>query len=351
MARLSLIPLLALLTLAVALSVEPNSLRANAQLNPIAVDTATPRLTWRLTSSKRSDNQTAYQIHASSTSSFTSTLWDTGKVSSADPWANYAGDALSSRSAVFWRVKVWDAAGAESSWSSTGTFEVSLLDRQDWGDAEWITNKAFATGTTSLPRFARPFTVTCPVTQARLYILGLGLHYPLLNGVKVGDDVLSPAYATLNKTMPYSTYDVLDGLRLGRNVLAVELGKGIYDNTAPLLGRYTKFKQAARELMLLAQLEYTCEDGTVEKVATDSSWVTTVDGPWIEAHWYGGEEYDARKEVDGWAGVCHNRSSWVNASVTTPPAGKLVSPRSPPLKVTETIVAKSVRKVRALFFF
>ncbi|KAF6804085.1 alpha-l-rhamnosidase [Colletotrichum musicola] len=345
---MTLIPLLALwafLRLTSAISVSPSSLRANAQSNPIAIDTATPRLTWRLTSPTRGDNQTAYQIQASSSSSFDAALWDSGKTPSADPWAIYAGDTLSSRYSVFWRVKVWGVDNVASEWSDVASFEVSLLDKDDWS-AEWITNKDFSTGLTSLPRFARLFTVSCPVEKARLYIMGLGLHHPLLNEEKVGDDVLSPGYATLNKTMPYSTHDVLDQLLQGRNVLAVELGKGIYDNTAPLLGRYTKFKQAPRELMLLAQLEYVCDDGTTHVIATDESWRTTVEGPWVEAHWYGGEEYEARKEVPGWAGACHDRSGWRNASIAIPPAGKLVSPRSPALKVTESITAKSVRQVR-----
>ncbi|KAF9873345.1 putative alpha-l-rhamnosidase protein [Colletotrichum karsti] len=330
---------LLLIPLVISLKVDPSSLRTNALKSPISVNNPI-RLSWQLTSCRRNSTQTAYQVQTSHSQDFSPFLWESNKSASPDPWAPYTGPALPSRSAIFWRVRVWDGDDKASEWSPAATFEVSLLQAEDW-DAEWITNPDFKTGRTSLPRFAKTFDVSCAAQKARLYIIGLGLHYPLLNSVKVGSDVLSPGYATLNKTMPYSTYDVLEQLRPGRNVLAVELGKGIYDNTAPLLGRYTKFKQAPRELMLLAQLEYTCDDGTAEKVATDESWLTSVEGPWIEAHWYGGEEFDARKETN-WTGIDDDRSSWKNASVAVPPAGKLVSPRSPPLEVTETIVAKSV---------
>lgn len=347
MSRAILPLLLLLIPLVLGLEIDPSSLRTNAFRNPISVNNPI-RLSWHLTSSTRNSTQTAYQVQFSHTQAFSPPLWDTDKTASQDPWAVYTSTPLPSRSAVFWRVRVWDGDDTASEWSPVATFEVSLLQDEDW-DAEWITNDDFETGKTSLPRFVKTFDVACNALKARLYIVGLGLHYPLLNSVKVGSDVLSPGYATLNKTIPYSIYDVLDQLRPGRNVLAVELGKGIYDNTAPLLGRHSKFKQAPRDLMLLARLEYTCEDGAVESIASDESWLTTVEGPWVEAHWYGGEEYDARRETN-WTAVEEDRSSWKNASVAVPPSGKLTSPRSPPLQVTETIIAKSVYQVTQQHF-
>jgi hypothetical protein len=335
----------ALLTQAYAIAVEKASLRANGAYDPLDVDTASPRLTWRLSSPKRGDAQTGYRIQASSSPNFTEVnLWDSGKVDSSNPYAFYAGNDLKSRSAVFWRVQVWDVNGEVSAWSTLAKFEVSLLNADDW-EAKWISNKKFKTGNTSLPVFAKDFAVDCEVFKARLYLLGLGLHIPEINGEEITDEVLQPGYSTVNDTLLYSTYDVTNHLVKGNNVIGVSLGKGIYNAEKPLLGRYRKFEQAYQELRLIAQLEYQCVGGKTEKILSDNSWLTSVDGPYWETSWYGGEEYDARKELTSWSTVDFDRSSWAKADLTQGPPGKFLSPRSPPLKITETIKPVSVKKV------
>ncbi|KAH8897978.1 alpha-L-rhamnosidase [Thozetella sp. PMI_491] len=348
----TLLPLGCVLGAVYGLSVEQGSLRANGALNPIAVDTATPRLTWRLSSTRRGDSQTAYQIQTATSSSFASAdLWDSGKVSAGDPYAFYGGKALQSRDAVFWRVKVWDADGQASDWSAATSFEISLLKQADWS-AKWIANDAFATGNNSLPVFAKEFSVDCDVSKARLYLLGLGLHAPELNGAKIGDSVLEQGYTSVNKTLLYSTYDVTGQLVKGSNVLGVALGKGTYDSEKPLLGRYTKFSlKLAQQLKLISQLEYTCSSGESAAVYSDETWLTSVDGPYIEGAWYGGEEYDARKELPDWSKVSGDRSTWKKAVVTTQPLGTLVSPRSPPLKIVDTLPAVAVKQSGAQWVF
>ena len=203
----SLLSLASSLAGAYAISVEPGSLRSNGAIAPISVDTAQPRLTWRLASTIRGDNQTAYQIQAASSKSQVASpdLWDSGRVASTDAFAVYNGRALASRSAVFYRVRVWDVKGSASEWSDISTFEISLLSSSDW-KASWITNPQFATGTNSLPLFAKEFDISCPVTKGRLYLLGLGVQAAELNGQKVGDDILMQGYTTVNKTLLYSTY-------------------------------------------------------------------------------------------------------------------------------------------------
>uniref|UniRef100_A0A0B7KF84 alpha-L-rhamnosidase n=1 Tax=Bionectria ochroleuca TaxID=29856 RepID=A0A0B7KF84_BIOOC len=307
----TLLALTALVLHTHAISIEDGSLKTNGAYNPIDVDTANPRLTWRLESSKRGDIQTSYQIQVSRDENFQATgLWDSGKIQSASTFANYDGESLSSRSSAFWRVKVWDVDDNPSDWSSQGQFEISLLNSDDW-TASWITNKDFATGSTSLPVFAKEFEVDCDVSKARLYLLGLGLHVPLINGQTITDEVLQPGYSTVNTTLPYSSYDVTKFLENGDNVLGVELGKGIYDAERPLWGRYYKLIKAYQELRLIAQLEYQCVgDSRLTTITSDDTWKASLDGPYWEASWYGGEEYDARKEVPNWSSRNEN-GYWV----------------------------------------
>lgn len=290
--------------------------------------------------------QTAFQIQASSSDGLWSLpeFWDTGRVRSDDNFVVYNGKELQSRSTVFWRVRVWDVQGIASAWSESSTFEVSLLDASDW-KASWITNPGYSSGNTSLPLFAKEFLVPCTVAKARLYLLGLGIHALEINGNVFGDSVLQQGYSSINKTALYSTY-VTEHLTLGKNVIGIALEKGIYGADEPLGGRYTKFTVPEQELKLISQLEFTCI-GESHSVVSDNSWVTTVQGPHLEGHWYGDEEYDARKEVADWSRTSGMRDDWNKASVTTGPQGVLTSPRSPPLKVVETVKAIAVNQVRS----
>lgn len=331
------------------ISVDPYSLRANSRVAPLDVDTSTPRLSWRLKSDRRGDAQTAVQIVASSSQDFAAPdLWDSGKIESNKPFLYYGGQTLAPRSTVNWRVRVWDDNDVVSGWSSASHFQTSLLNK-DW-DASWITNEQFKTGTTSLPVFAKEFSLGCDASQARLYILGLGLFITELNGKEITDHVLQPGYSTVNDTLPYSTHDVTEYLTKGNNVLGVVLGKGIYNAEEPLLGRYRKFSQPYQQLRLIAQLEYSCDNGEEGQVVSDGSWLTTLETPYWETSWYGGEEYDARKEIRNWSHPDGDRSDWVPATITQGPPGRLVSPRSPPMKVVETIKPVSLAKVGYGFF-
>ena len=329
-----------------ALSIERGSLKTDGTSEPIAIDSTHPRLSWRLTSSKRGDVQTAYHIQASGSDDTWGPpdLWDSDRIKSGDNSAIYNGQGLDSRSMVFWRVRVWDSQGKPSDWSEISGFELSLLKQSDW-KAAWITNRNYSSGNSSLPLFAKEFAVPCTPVKARLYLLGLGIHSPEINGKVVGDAVLEPGYSTFKRTALYSTYDITRQVHRGQNVIGVALGKGIYQADKPLGGRYTKLVVPEEELKLISQLEYTCPSGDIHTVLSDGSWVTNVQGPHLEGHWYGGEEYDARKEIPNWSTTSGMRSGWTKASITTGPSGVLVSPRAPRMKVVDTLEAIAVNQV------
>src|ERR1700731_1283927 len=127
--RISLSILLSALC-ATCISVISDSLRTEGLSQPNGISTTTPRLTWLLSSSKRGDFQSAYQVQvATSTTKFTKAdLWDSGKISSANNCVYYVGNQLKSRTIAWWRVRVYDINGTVSTWSSTGKFEMGLLN-------------------------------------------------------------------------------------------------------------------------------------------------------------------------------------------------------------------------------
>jgi len=65
-------------------------------------------------------------------------LWDSGKVGSDDSvLVPYKGQPLESGMSAFWRVQVWDQAGAASPWSETAHWSMGLLHADDW-KGKWI---------------------------------------------------------------------------------------------------------------------------------------------------------------------------------------------------------------------
>ena len=108
---------------------------------------------------------------------------------------------------------------------------------------------------------------------AQCLISGLGCFVLYINGQRVGDEVLSPAFTDYDKHVLYCTYDVTDLLQQGENVVAVCLGDGFYNQTAhDTWGFYqAPWRDSAK---LLLQLNV---DGK-EVLVSDDSWMQTTNG-------------------------------------------------------------------------
>ena len=82
---------------------------------------------------------------------------------------------------------------------------------------------------------AQPKTAGLTVTQARLYISGIGLHIPFMNGQRLSESVLDPAFTNLRMRVLYTAHDVtslLDTSARG-NAFAAMLGNGWPNVFAP----------------------------------------------------------------------------------------------------------------------
>jgi len=103
----------------------PTELRCEFLRDPLGIDTPQPRLSWILDAGAvpaRGQHQTAWQVRVASSPTQLAAghgdLWDSGKVvSDQSIHVSYAGVALTSGQACFWRVRVWDRAGRPSDWS------------------------------------------------------------------------------------------------------------------------------------------------------------------------------------------------------------------------------------------
>jgi hypothetical protein len=317
-------------------------LRCEYRVDPLAVDASQPRLSWEIHDSRRGARQTAYQVLVASSAEKLAAdqadLWDSGRVASDQSiHVVYAGKPLASRMQCFWKVRIWDQDGKPSPWSQPARWSMGLLKPDDW-HSKWIATGEKGEPTTPLPLFRRAFDVTKPVRRAEVVACGLGFHEVRLNGKKLGDAMIEPGWTNYRQSCRFTTYDVTKQLAQGGNVLGVMLGNGMYNVVG---GRYTKFKGTFGPPMLNLQLNVEYADGTSAEIATDDAW-KWAGGPIRFSCIYGGEDYDARKELAGWDSPGFDDSKWQAAKVVAGPGGKPVAESAPPSKVMKELKAVKV---------
>src|SRR5437867_11655926 len=125
-----------------AAELTPASLRCEYRVNPLGIDTARPRLSWVVSSRRRGERQTAYQVRVAGSEAALRAgrgdLWDSGKVRSGETThVLYGGGPLASRQECWWQVHSWDRDGHPSAYSSPAGWSMGLLRPSDWS-AQWI---------------------------------------------------------------------------------------------------------------------------------------------------------------------------------------------------------------------
>ncbi|HEY1790157.1 MAG TPA: family 78 glycoside hydrolase catalytic domain [Verrucomicrobiae bacterium] len=313
----------------------PVDLRCDYSINPLGVDSESPRLFWQLPGNQRGQKQIAYEILVSSSSKLlagnSGDLWDSGKIPSGDTiQIDYAGRELSSFQRVVWKVRVWDGRGNVSESKPAG-WTMGVLQRSDW-HANWISAPNAAMSNNF--RFRRELLVKPNLKCALVNICGLGQYELSLNGKKIGNDFLSPGWTKYDQTCLYDTFDVTKNLVAGNNAVGVELGNGMYNVIGG--GRFTKFKRSFGAQKVIAQIRLEYDDGRVEFVGTGEDW-QVAPGPITFDSIYGGEDEDARLAQNNWNRIGFNDSKWQRAEIVEGPGGELrgLSCAAPPVREFE----------------
>ena len=342
------------------------NLKCDDRVNPLGIEMNKPRLSWQLHSSLRNRMQSAYQILVSDSplnlTAGVGNLWDSGKkLSSNSIQVPYDGRPLVAGKRYFWKVKVWDQSGAPSEWSEMAYWHMGLLRSSDWSNAAWI---GFETLPDSLkvipgvhgagddlenrgirrpiiPIFRKEFEARKEIGQAILYICGLGQYEASINGKKVYDSFLAPGWTYYPKTCLYNVYDVTDAMSLGHNTLGVMLGTGFYNINRE---RYRKLVVAFGMPKLVAKLHIEYADGTDDTFVSGSDWKCAA-SPITFTSIYGGEDYDARLEREGWDRPGFDDSGWKGALLVEPPGGRLTAQTDFPIAVEERLSAKMVTRI------
>lgn len=366
-------------------------LRTETLENPIGIDFLPPRLSWQMQSTRKGAKQVAYQIIA--------TLlppgergrgkgggWDSGRVESNQSTHIPYGGELRSRDRITWTARVWDETGAMTE-SAPAFFEMGLLHPSDW-QAKWIEGTLAGGVYTSVPcpYLRKEFPVSSsvyPLQQsvdnirasasqsaeesvhplqtsasnirasaslsveesvhpltARLYITALGLYEASLNGQRVGADLFNPGWTDYNQRIHYQAYDVTSLLKPGANAIGVLLGDGWYCGHVAWLGR----QRYGDRPKLLAQLDITYNDGSVQTIVSDETWKQDY-GALLSSDMLMGEAYDTRREVLGWDMPGFDETGWSEVRLAESPTGKLTAACVNPVRATQEIHPISLTRV------
>lgn len=306
-------------------------LRCEYKMNPIGLDVKSPRLSWQLQSDRRNCMQSAYQIQLSMTEDFEGIAWDSGEIST-DQSIHVELNPFqpSPRTRYYYRIRAWDDAGNNSSWSETAYFEMGLMGSNNRWQAEWITAQPTDDEERSCPRMRKQFNVEKPVTSARIYLTALGLYELHMNNTRVGEDYFTPGWTSYRKRLQYQTYDVTHLLQDGQNILGAYLGDGWYQG---YLGWNKEREIFGSTSALLLELHMKYADGSEECILSNGEWEVAPSAIRM-SDIYMGETYDARMESD-WSDS--SQVNWSPVNVMEHPKDIIVAQENVPVTQVEQL--------------
>ncbi len=340
-------------------------LQIENRANPLGVDNIKPRFSWQLESNQKNVLQTAFQILVSDDENLLQknigNVWDSKKVlANTSIQVAYKSKQLLATKKYFWKVKVWDNKGNVAE-SAVAYFQMGLLKEADWTNAKWIGydepvdslrifplvhqsgKRSWGPRRNILPMMRKEFEVRKTIKSATAYICGLGHFEMYMNGNKIGDHFLDPGWTNYAKHAQYVTFDISKELQQGKNAVGVILGNGFYYIPGQ---RYRKMTGAYGhpKMIMRTVIEYT--DGTLENIISDESW-QTFSSPIIFSSIFGGEDYDANLEQEGWSdpGFLRDGKDWFDVIITNGPE-QLESQIQEPLKVMQRLTVLSKKELK-----
>ena len=343
---------------------EAVQLRCENRITPLGVGVQAPVLSWLLNSSRRGEQQIAYQILVASSlerlTKHDADYWNSGKVSSTETVnVRYQGKPLPSMVSCYWVVRVWGRDGRESKWSAPARWVMGVLTQREWF-ADWI--GAISDKEANLPTgrnyhlhhvgsapddpwaavpdlakasimLRKEIFVSDGLNRATVFVCGLGAFEMLVNGSNISDHFLEPAWTDYNKRCPYLTYDMTKALHAGENAVGVILGNSMYNVVG---GRYSKFVGSYGPPKMILQMCLEYDDGRLEWFISDSTWQWAL-SPITFNCIFGGEDYDSRMEQKNWSLPDFSEGNWQQVKQVSPPKGQLVSEIIAPRKVQKVI--------------
>ncbi len=245
-------------------------MKVNHLTNPLGFRMTRTVFSWKVAEAI-GKNQTEAKIQVAADAQLRETVFDSGFTKEADSLGYRADFELQPYTRYYWTVTVRTDKGEEAT-GETQWFETAKRD--DAWIGRWITCASHLDGVVERhPIFEKEICPAKPVSQARLYICGLGLYEAYFDGVRIGDEYLTPYSNDYNEWIQYQTFDVTEQVKntSDKSMLSIWLGNGWYKARFG----FTAFEDKGfydDEWKLIAELRLTYEDGSTETIGTDESW-------------------------------------------------------------------------------
>lgn len=273
----------------------PIELKTNYMKSEYAVaENKEPVFSWGAANSKKNAYQKSFHIVLSSGGDI---LWDSGEVISKEQAVKYDGNNLKAGAYHEWTLELTDNFDNTSS-IKKGFFKTVFFD--EWM-GEWIESPLEKEN--EVQYFVTDFDINKMPQRVVLYHSGIGLDMAYINGKKLSEDRLQPAFTNYKKECEYVT-DIVDirHLRIGKNIIGFAVGGGWRKNYGRYLDNLSEKRviEFMGNIRLNAQLVLYFEDGTKRVIATDESW-RCMTGAITYAHLFNGEVYDEHCENKDWS--------------------------------------------------
>ena len=258
------------------------NLKTEYLINPLGIDVVHPHLTWNVIGDDINE-QKAFEI------TYKINDGEEKKIRKETSSVHYEfEEELKSRDFIIWKLRVKNEKDAWSDYSKEQYFSIGLLNKSDW-KAKWIYGDYSVSKKKRYPvdYFKKEFDIS-DISKSFLYITSLGIYEANINGVKVGNAVLTPGSTDPRKRVQYDTYDVTSLLKKGHNEIIILLSDGWYRGSIGAKGFTYVF---GKNTQVLAQLELS----NGQTIITDNSWKWSNDGPILFADLKDGEIIDFNK--------------------------------------------------------
>ena len=300
-------------------------MRTNHIENPLGYTLDPACFSWIVTGTNARKQKSA-SIQIAADEDFATILFDSGVIDDIDSLGYVPEMKLEPETKYHWRVTVTADNGDTS--RGTARFETG---KRDW-QAQWITTPFEGD---VHPYFRKAFELPDSVQSARVYVCGLGLYELEINGKKVGDEFLTPAFNDYSSWLQVQTFDATAYLTEGPNAIGALLGNGWYKGRFGFEGLDTGLY--GEQFVLLCELVVILKDGRRLTVATGPDWKCSA-SPILASSIYDGEIYDANLEIPGWSSAGLLETGW-SPAVADMTLGyeRLTTRYSPAIKVMHKI--------------
>lgn len=324
------------------------NMRCEYSAEPVAIDGEQVRFTWvyQLNDALSGFTQRSVEVRVAESeqalSDVAQCVATSGRVRTSRPYVVLPTDGLKAESRYCWQVRVYNNLGREILCSPVAWFSTAKLHDHKW-QGRWITD-SYDKNYQPAPMFRKRFTAKRDISSAKLYISAAGYYDAKINGERVSDEWLNPAFTHYDKRNLYLVHDVTELVREGANVITTTLGNGFYNEyTGMSVWDYEDARWRNRPRMICElQIEY--KDGGKDVVASDASWRTAT-GEVLGNVIYAGDIIDARCEVEGWDDAQVDDSSFAAAAECAAPSSLLVAQQMPPIRASETVEPTAMKQI------